>query len=108
MGKPNEKDLREQWIEDVRWVMSGPRGRRFVREIISRAGLFESGFRHPSPMVRPEERLVFNAAWRDFGQWVHDEAARCAPTTYDTMNLEKRLTAQMERDPQPEKKEEED
>lgn len=108
MPKQSEKELREQWVEDVRWVMSGPRGRRFVREIIARCGLFESVFRQPSPLVRPEERLCFNGARRDLGQWVHDEAAGCHPTAYDLMNNEARMAKAMERDPLPEKKEEED
>jgi hypothetical protein len=75
-------------------------GRRVMREIIGRTGLFESIFRQPSPLVRPEERLVFNGAWRDFGQWLHDEVAKCHPAAYDLMNNEARLAKQMEGEPE--------
>ncbi len=108
MAKLSQKELREQWITDVRWVMSSEKGRRVMRAIISRSGLFESVFRQPSPMVLPEERLTFNGAWRDFGQWVHDEVAECHPAAYDLMNNEARMAKQMEREPDAERKESEE
>lgn len=108
MAKPNEKELREQWLADVRWVMSSPRGRRFVREVIARCGLYESVFRQPSPMVLPEERLVFNGARRDLGQWVHDEATRSNPAAFELMNNEAAIAKHMEREPEAEKKESEE
>jgi len=107
MAKPSEKELREQWIADMRWVMSSPRGRRVVREVIARTGLYESVFRHPSPLVLPEERLIFNGARRDLGQWIHDEAMGCNPVAFELMNNEARMARQMEREPEAQKESEE-
>ena len=92
----SEKELLAEWVEDVRFVMDSPRGRRLVRGILVKTGLFESVFRQPSNMVLPEERLVFNGARRDFGQWLHDQLSEHSPISLDTMNLEYRTQKLLE------------
>lgn len=100
MAKRSEKEVRDEEIDDLRWMLSGPKGRRLMWRILARTGMGESIFRQPSIAVRPEERLIFNGAWKDFGEWLKCEAAAADPVNYEKMDLEARLTKALERGPQ--------
>jgi len=76
-------------------VMSTEPGRRVIRRIIVRGGIYKSVFRQREG-VRPEDTPVFNGAQRDFAQWVHDEAMEAHPLGFEKMNLEARLAKALE------------
>ncbi len=50
IGDDREEDdhkarlVRKQEIDDVRWLMSSPRGRRFIHRLLSEGGVFRSTF----------------------------------------------------------------
>jgi len=99
MAKRTEQDIDRERIEDMAWVMSSERGRRLMWWLLGETGLYESIFRQPSPMVMAAERLVYNGAKRDFGQWLQSELRRICPTQFDTMGLEARVQKALEREP---------
>lgn len=71
-------------------------GRRLMRRLLSKGGLYESVFR-PRPLLTPEQAVVFNGAQRDFAQWLHDELMMCAPVSFGQMNDEARERVLKER-----------
>lgn len=95
MLKPSKGKARQEEVEDLRWIMADPRGRRFVRRVIVAAGLFESVFRFV-PVLAPEQWPTFNGAIRDFGQSVSDEVMNCAPAGFQLMNSDAAVARQME------------
>jgi len=99
MGKRSEQEIERERIEDMAWVMSSPRGRRFVWWLLGETGLFESVFRQPSPLVLAAERLVYNGARREIGLELHSELRRVCPTEFDTMSLEARVQKALEKEP---------
>ena len=76
-------------------VMSTEPGRRVIRRIIVRGGIYKSVFRQRDS-VRAEDTVVFNGAQRDFAQWLHDEAMEAHPLGFEKMNLEARLAKALE------------
>ena len=99
MGKRSDVEIEKERAEDIAWVMGGAKGRRFVWWLLGETGLYESLFRQPSPMVRPEERLTYNGAKRELGLMLQSELRRVCPAEYDTMGLEARLQKALEREP---------
>lgn len=95
MLKPTKGKSRQEEVEDVRWLMSDPRGRRFVRRVIVAAGLFETVFRFV-PSLPPEQWPTFNGAIRDFGQSVSDEVMNAAPAGFQLMGSDAALARQIE------------
>src|SRR5213594_471255 len=87
MKKRSEKDQRAEEMADAAFVMGDERGRRFVRWVLSLTGMWKSVFREQRS-VRPEERLVFNGAWRDLGQIVNDQVMEAHPIGFQLMNNE--------------------
>ncbi len=98
MAKRSDQEVEKERVEDVAWVMSGPKGRRFMWWLLGETGLYESVFRQP-PMVRAEERLVYNGAKRELGLMLQSELRRICPTEFDTMGLEARVQKALEREP---------
>lgn len=103
MGKRSEQDVERERVEALTWVMSAPKGRSVMWWLLGETGLYESVFRHPSPMVRPEERVVYNGAKRELGLMLQSELRRVCPAEFDTMGLEARLQKALERGPAPHK-----
>jgi hypothetical protein len=99
MGKRSEQEIEREHMEDVAWVMSTPRGRRFVWWLLGETGLFESVFRSPSHLVMSAERLVYNGARREIGLELHSELRKICPADFDTMGLEARLQKALEKEP---------
>lgn len=97
MPTPPQADVRKQEVEDVKRFMSDVAGRRFVYRLLSKSGLRQSVFRD-RPLLTAKQRVIFNGAQRDFGQWIEDEIIACAPIEYDRMvgeERERRLLARM-------------
>jgi hypothetical protein len=103
MGKRSEHDVEKERFEDIAWVMSGAKGRRFMWWLLGETGLYESAFRQPSPMIRPEERVIYNGAKRELGLMLQSELRRVCPAEFDTMGLEARLQKALEKGPAPQK-----
>ena len=96
MPTPPKEDVRKLEVEDVKRFMSDVAGRRFVYRLLSKSGLYQSVFRD-RPLLTAEQRVIFNGAQRDFGQWIHDEIAACSPIDFDRMMGEERERKLLER-----------
>src|SRR5689334_796987 len=99
MPKRTEHEIERERMEDMAWVMSSPRGRRFMWWLLGETGLYESIFRQPSHLVMAAERLVYNGARREIGLELQSELRRTCPTEYDTMGLEARVQKALEKEP---------
>lgn len=67
---------REQQLEDVRWMMGHPQGRRFVTRLLEEAGVHRTVF-HTSGSV-----MAFNEGKRTLGLFVQGEVLEAAPEAY--------------------------
>jgi hypothetical protein len=68
--------------EDVRWLMGEPRGRRFVWDLLARAGLFRSS------LANTAELTAFNEGRRDLGLVLLADLMRLCPVQYARMQIE--------------------
>lgn len=91
------KEVREEEIGDMFEAMSNLRTRRLIRRIIANCGVFLSAFR-ARPGVPPDQLVTFNAAQRDIGLWLQDEAMNCNPEMFVRMNSEAIAQKALERD----------
>jgi hypothetical protein len=69
---------------DFAWLMSGPRGRRFVRRLLERARVFQTSF-HPNTM-----QMSLQEGEKQMGYWILGMIERLCPEDYHTMMQEKR------------------
>jgi len=76
------KTARLQRNEDFRWLMGDLRGRRFVWDLLAKAGLFRS-----SLGISPE-LTAFNEGRRDLGLAVLADMMRLCPEQYARMQAE--------------------
>jgi hypothetical protein len=76
------KTARAQRGEDLRWLMGDLRGRRFLWELLGRAGIFR-GSMGPSAEV-----TAFNEGRRDLGLVVLADLMRVCPELYARMQAE--------------------
>lgn len=69
---------------DFVWLMSGPRGRRIVRRLLERAGVFRTSF-HPNTMEMSRQEGA-----KQTGYWILSQIDRLCPGEYTTMMQEHR------------------
>ena len=67
---------------DFVWLMSGPRGRRIVRRLLGRAGVFRTSF-HPNTMEMSRQEGA-----KQTGYWILSQIDRLCPGEYTTMMQE--------------------
>ncbi len=95
MGIPKEK--RDEQLEDARWVMDNPRGRRFIRRLIGEVCCVFGSVMRDQSGVAPQERLAYNAGKQDVGHFLMDECSLAHPVGMQTMNQEA-YAVKLERD----------
>lgn len=71
----NAKKLREQWVKDLKEVMSTPAGRRVLGQIIEGSGIKKSSYTGNSETFYKEGR-------RSIGIWLEDEIKEAAPKEF--------------------------
>jgi hypothetical protein len=103
MGKRSEQEVERERADALAWVMGAPKGRAVMWWLLGETGLYESLFRQSSPMIRPEERVIYNGAKRELGLMLQSELRRVCPADFDTMGLEARLQKALEKGPFPKK-----
>ena len=71
-----DKEKQEREDSDLKRVLECDFGRRFVRRVLATCGVFRSNLGDYFPGVRPEDRVLVNAARQDLGLWLLDESSR--------------------------------
>ena len=82
------KEKRDEQLEDVRWVMDSPRGRRFIRRLIGEVCCVYATVMRDQPGLLPQERLAYNAGKQDVGHFLMDECSTAHPVGMQQMNQE--------------------
>ena len=73
---------RQTEIDDLAWLMSDARGRRVMRRLLARSGIYRTSFNaDPATMAFMEGR-------RDMGLWLVDEISQHAPKRFIEMQKE--------------------
>lgn len=76
-AKALKADLkREDEAEDVRWLMGSPRGRRMVRRLLDRSGVYQPSFA-PNAL-----EMAFKEGHRNYGCWLLTTVSSHCPDLY--------------------------
>lgn len=65
-ARMNEKMIRERELNDLRYLLASPQGRRFLWRVMARCKTFES-------IWEPSAKIHFNAGQQDLGHFVMAE-----------------------------------
>lgn len=76
-----EKSRRQTELNDMVWILSDARGRRFLWRLLAKCGVFKSSFTGNST-------TFFNEGMRDVGLWATAEITEAKPEGYLEMMLE--------------------
>ena len=71
--KAQEAVARQRELDDLRFLLGHPQGRRVLRRIIEKTGIYRSSF-HTNGSV-----TTFNEGRRDIGLWVLAELSAASP-----------------------------
>lgn len=66
-------------IEDLKWLMADPRGRRFVARLLDRAGVHRSSFNNSGSV------MAFNEGRREMGLFLTAEVLEHTPKAYSQL-----------------------
>lgn len=72
----------ETEVADFKWMMSGPRGRRFIWRQLTQSGVFLSSF-NPEAM-----QMAYNEGFRNAGLKLLNQVQTLCPELYSTMMQE--------------------
>lgn len=61
------RERRRREMEDLRWLLGHPQGRRLVSRLLAEAGVFRSSFNHSGSL------MAFNEGKRHVGLWLTGE-----------------------------------
>jgi hypothetical protein len=61
------RDTRRKELEDLRWLLGHPQGRRLVLRMLEETGVFRSSFNHSGSL------MAFNEGRRNIGLWLTSE-----------------------------------
>ena len=78
------ENARRTFVEDIKWLMSSPRGRRLVWWLLSKAGVFRTSFNNSGSIT------AFNEGQRNMGLMLQGEVLEASPDAYLTMLTEQR------------------
>ena len=70
------RDLRRKELDDLRWLLAHPQGRRIAGRILSETGVFRSSFNHSGSV------MAWNEGRRQTGLWLTAELLEAAPEGY--------------------------
>lgn len=70
------REKRRKDLEDLKWLMAHPQGRRIAARILDQAGVNRSSFNHSGSL------MAFNEGKRDIGLWFTAEMLEAAPEGY--------------------------
>lgn len=78
------ENARKTFVEDVKWLMSSPRGRRLAWWLLSKSGVNRTSFNNSGSV------MAFNEGQRNIGLMLQAEVLDASPDAYMTMLQEQR------------------
>lgn len=78
------ENARRTFHEDIKWLMSSPRGRRIAWWLLEKAGVNRTSFNNSGSV------MAFNEGQRNIGLMVQAQIIELAPEAYMTMLTEQR------------------
>jgi len=82
--KQKAENARRTFVEDVKWLVSSPRGRRLVWWLLSKSGVNRTSFNNSGSV------MAFNEGQRNIGLMLQAEVLEANPDAYMTMLTEQR------------------
>jgi hypothetical protein len=79
-----QENARKTLVEDIRWLMSRPRGRRIVWWLLGKCGVSRTSFNNSGSV------MAFNEGQRNIGLMLQAEVLDASPEAYMTMLTEQR------------------
>lgn len=70
------REGRRKELEDLRWLLGHPQGRRIVLRVLEEAGVFRSSFNHSGSV------MAFNEGQRNIGLFLTAELLEASPQGY--------------------------
>lgn len=70
------RERRRRELEDLKWLMAHPQGRRIVTRLLDAAGVNRSSYNHSGSL------MAFNEGRRDIGLFITAEVLEAAPEGY--------------------------
>lgn len=70
------RERRRKELEDLRWLLGHPQGRRLVSRVLDEAGVFRSSFNHSGSL------MAFNEGRRHIGLWMTAELMEASADGY--------------------------
>lgn len=67
------RETRRKELDDLRWLLGHPQGRRILNRILERTGVFRTSFNHSGSV------MAFNEGRREVGLWVTAELSDASP-----------------------------
>ncbi len=67
------RETRRRELDDLRWMLGHPQGRRILNRILERTGVFRTSFNHSGSV------MAFNEGRREVGLWVTAELSDASP-----------------------------
>lgn len=80
-AKRKATDAEKRALEDVRFLLDLPEGRRFIWRLLEKAGVFRTIFETSS-------KIYYNAGQQDFGHFILGEVLKANPEAYLQMMKE--------------------
>lgn len=70
------RELRRKELEDLRWWLGHPQGRRIVNRLLEQTGVYRSSFNHSGSV------MAFQEGKRDIGLFLTSELLEASPDGY--------------------------
>lgn len=74
--KLKAREKRRKELDDIKWLMAHPQGRRIVMRLLEQAGVHRSSYNHSG------SQMAFNEGRRDIGLFVTAEVLEASPEGY--------------------------
>lgn len=70
------RERRRRELDDLKWLMAHPQGRRITARLLARAGVDKTSFNHSGSV------MAFNEGRRDMGLFIKAEVFEASPDGY--------------------------
>lgn len=77
------RETRRRELDDLRWLLGHPQGRRILNRMLERTGVFRTSFNHSGSV------MAFNEGRREVGLWVTAELSEASPDGFMKVLLER-------------------